>query len=276
LLYFQAEGVRYLIETTVAAAEGVPVIVWQTSGEFVKATIGAEFPELTAAANWHALATWAARSLGQDETGLLIDVGSTTTDIVPLADKLPVPRGLNDFERLQSGELIYTGGKRTPVCSVLSQVNVNGVATGISSELFAKMQDVYLILGLIEEEPTDLDTADCRPADARHARQRLARMLCVDAPDLGDATIHDIARQIRDAQLKQIGQGLRQVLGRMKSEPQQVILSGSSEFLAKFIDEQTPELARAKTLSVSTMLGRPLSTAACAYALCQLATERYL
>ena len=114
----KAEGVEYIVRATERAFPDVPLRVWLTSGEFCEPDDAVELPALVAAANWHALATWAGRAIPMGP-GLLIDVGSTTTDIIPLMDGRPIPRGLNDVERLMSGELIYTGATRTPVCAVV-------------------------------------------------------------------------------------------------------------------------------------------------------------
>jgi len=67
-----------------------------------------------AAANWLALATYAGR-LAPRGPAVLLDVGSTTTDVIPLQDGTPVPRGRTDPERLESKELVYTGVRRTPL-----------------------------------------------------------------------------------------------------------------------------------------------------------------
>src|SRR5256885_9284124 len=50
---------------------------------------------------------------------LLLDTGSTTTDIIPMINGVPVPVGRTDPHRLGTGELVYTGVRRTPVCAVL-------------------------------------------------------------------------------------------------------------------------------------------------------------
>src|SRR5207248_174454 len=122
-------------------------------------------PLQVAAANWLALAHFVAR-LFPHETVLLIDTGSTTTDIVFLNHGVPEPRGLSDPERLASGELVYTGVRRTPICAVL------GMA--VAAEFFATMQDAYIYLGLTPANPADCDTADGRPATRANARARLA------------------------------------------------------------------------------------------------------
>ena len=73
-------------------------------------------PSLAAAANWLALATAAARFVA-DGRGLLIDIGSTTTDLIPLDQGKVVVQGRTDTERLRTGELVYAGIRRTPICA---------------------------------------------------------------------------------------------------------------------------------------------------------------
>ncbi|MEO1993669.1 MAG: hydantoinase/oxoprolinase family protein, partial [Planctomycetaceae bacterium] len=132
----KSHGVDHILHAVEKIAGPTPVFVWQTGAEFVTPDVAREFPLLVAAANWHALATFIGR-LVPTGNSLLIDIGSTTTDIIPLSDGFPVPRGLTDVERLQSGELIYTGVRRTPIAAVTSAVPFRGSPCPLASELFA-------------------------------------------------------------------------------------------------------------------------------------------
>ena len=73
---------------------------------------------------------------------LLIDMGSTTTDIIA-CDR---PLGLTDAERLQTGELVYTGLTRTPVPSIATRAPLAGQWQGLARDAFATMADVRRIL----------------------------------------------------------------------------------------------------------------------------------
>ena len=110
----------------------------------------------------------------------MIDIGTTTTDLIPLDSGKVCARGRSDTERLQTGELVYAGVRRTPVCAVASELPFRGFPTGLAAELFASTLDVYLILGEIESEPDNRSTADGRPATIEGARDRLARMVGAD------------------------------------------------------------------------------------------------
>jgi uncharacterized hydantoinase/oxoprolinase family protein len=49
---------------------------------------------------------------------VLIDIGSTTTDLVRFGGGRVQYRGYTDGERLRSEELVYTGAIRTPIMAV--------------------------------------------------------------------------------------------------------------------------------------------------------------
>ncbi len=178
----KAEGVHFILDAVAEVAGGRDVLVWQTGGEFVSIDEARELVPLVAAANWHALATWAARmTLGADAaSALLIDLGSTTCDIIPLVGGLPMPTGRTDVERLMSRELVYTGVRRTPVMAVSPSVPFRGESVPLAAELFATMLDVYLLTGEIAEDADDTNTANGRPATVDAAWDRIARSLCCD------------------------------------------------------------------------------------------------
>src|SRR5437879_1777818 len=55
----KADGVRFIIEAVEEAAGSARVAVWLTVGEFAAPRSAVGRPRAVAAANWHALATWA-------------------------------------------------------------------------------------------------------------------------------------------------------------------------------------------------------------------------
>ena len=112
-------------------------------------------PELAAASNWHALASFACRFL-PERTGLLIDIGSTTTDIIPLVQGRVAALGCNDMQRLVSRELVYRGVGRTPICAMMSTLPVNRKSCPTAAEVFATAADAYVLTGDLIE---DLDQA---------------------------------------------------------------------------------------------------------------------
>lgn len=291
----RAEGVRHILEAVEQVTAGRPAAVWQTAGEFVSAETACEFPELTSAANWHALATWAGRIVPAGY-GLLLDIGSTTADCILLHDGSPEPRGLTDFERLQTGELVYTGVRRTPVFAVAGEVPLRTGKIPLAAELFATMRDVWLLEGQLAEDAADSDTADGRSATIPAAEARLRRAFCAMDQELSSAELHAAAAFLAAEQQGQLHRAVTRVIeaaGRPfpaepaeHADPQaevfaaqncligQVLISGSGSFLAARIVETHPLLAEAETLRLDSLAGPAIATAACAYALAQLAAER--
>ncbi len=256
------QGVGFILDAVAAAANDFPVWVWQSDGLLVDLSTARQQPLLAAAANWLALATFAGR-FAPDGGALVIDVGSTTTDIIPLWQGRPVPRGRTDLERLRASELLYSGVRRTPVCALLG-------AEG-AAELFATMLDVHLLLDHIAEDSGDTATADGRPSTKRFARARLARMLCADEDSLTPAEVLQLAERLCRRQVERLRKAVDDVGRSLPELPRMIILSGAGEFLARLALAQT---AAPTIISLEEQLGRPCSVAACAYALGTLAVER--
>ncbi|MFQ5731933.1 MAG: hydantoinase/oxoprolinase family protein [Planctomycetaceae bacterium] len=269
----KADGVAFILNAVEDAANAAPVAVWQTGAEFVPLQVARDIPRLVAAANWHALATFCGR-MTPTGSALLIDVGSTTTDVIPLVDGFPVPSGMTDLERLQAGELVYTGVRRTPICAVTREITFRESSCPLAAELFATTLDVNLLLGEIPADPSDCDTANGRPATIPHATNRLARMLCCDRSEISPAEAHSIAAQIAERQRKQIAAAITRVLQTLPTPCSQVILSGSGESLAREVVAFHARLSAADIQSLPEILSPDVAGAACAFAVAKLAAER--
>jgi (4-(4-[2-(gamma-L-glutamylamino)ethyl]phenoxymethyl)furan-2-yl)methanamine synthase len=240
-----------------------PICVWTTQGRFVDWDEAVAEPLSIAAANWLALAHLVARAFPH-ERALLIDAGSTTTDLVYLNHGLPEPRGRTDVERLAAGELVYAGVRRTPVCAVLGMQ--------VAAELFATMLDAYVFADLLPEAPDDHDSADGRPVTRDHAHARLARMRCADVESFTPEDARALADHALETQWQTIVEAVERVL-RGKEPVQRVVLSGSGEVLGRAVAARHAGLAKRPWTSLSELLGPPLSEAACAYAVATLATD---
>jgi probable H4MPT-linked C1 transfer pathway protein len=166
---------------------------------------------------------------------LLIDVGSTTADLIPIAGGRIAASGRNDLERLLAGELVYTGALRTNLAAITPRVPVRGGWCPVASELFAISGDVHLVLGLVETY--DGPTPDARPATVEFARERIARLVCSDVDQLDDAEIDAIAAYVHGEQVRQIAEAA----GRQSEAL--VVAAGTGAFLAR---------------EVAARLGRPV------------------
>jgi len=147
-------------------------------------------PEL-AAANWLASADYL-RSRHPD--AVLLDIGSTTADIIPL-NRFDSLLGMTDTKRLQSGYLIYTGMLRTSVATLLRSVDLAGVPTPVSTEYFATSADVHLVLGHITPDLYTCDTPDRKEKTCAASLRRLARVVCADIDETGTGGAEQIAEQ---------------------------------------------------------------------------------
>lgn len=264
------EGVARILDAVEEVAGMCGAVIWQTAGEFVPIDVAREFWQLTAAANWHALTSFVARAV-PNGFGLLLDIGSTTTDIIPFEHGLPISAGLNDGERLASGELVYCGVQRTPLCALAAEVSWRGGRSRVAAELFATTRDAYLLLGDLPEEPSCTDTANGRPATRAAAYDRIVRMLCCDRNEVSLDEATQLAQQFAELQQQRITEAIDEVLQRQSSRCDCVVISGSGSFLAERTVSQHPHLKTVERLRLASMFSPEVAEAACAFAVARLA-----
>lgn len=268
----KADGVRHIVSAAETAVRGRELRVYLLNSRLVSSDEARELPQLAAASNWHALASFVARELAPG-SGVLLDIGSTTTDIVPLFNGESRAVGLTDTERLIAGELVYTGVGRSPVCAVTHSLPWRGQVVPVAAELFATTSDAYLVLGHLSDRPDVLSSADGRPLTTEFARARLARMICADTTEFTADDAVAAARAIQDAQQSSIRRSLSQVVEQMPAPPKCFVTSGAGEFLAAQV---VAELGTgSKVLSLSRALGAEVSASAPAHALAVLARRRH-
>jgi len=203
------DGVRAVLDAFEGAFPGVRIRVFSVDGSFRTVPEARDAPLRVAAANWMATAMLAARAF---RDGLLIDVGSTTTDIVPLVAGRVAALGRTDTDRLVAGELVYTGTNRTPVCAILDRVSLGGRPCRVASEVFAIAADAHRWLGLLDEAGYTSETPDGGGRGREAAARRLARMVCADRETLDDVMVTEIASAVVHAQVQAIRGGIDQVL----------------------------------------------------------------
>ena len=225
------DGVNAIIKAIRFASGGRRIRVWSTDGAFLDSEEAKRNHLKVASANWHALATLAGQYVPEGPA-TLIDIGSTTTDIIPILDGIPIPQGRTDPERLVHGELLYTGVRRTPVVALV------GVVEKLAAEVFATTLDVYLLLGWIAEDAADRNTADGRPATKAAAEARLARMLCADLETSTAKEREKLAQRVLLKQIYTLTGAVERVARRLPQPPRTVIVAGEGEFLARPLLEQ--------------------------------------
>jgi probable H4MPT-linked C1 transfer pathway protein len=186
--------------------------------------------EQVASANWLAAASWLATRLA---AGLLVDVGSTTTDLVPFAAGRVLARGYSDHRRLAQEELVYTGVVRTPVMAVSARAPVAGHWVRLMAERFATMADVYRLTGDLPEHADLMPTADGREKTPTASARRLARMVGLDAGESEAASWRGLARYLAEEQLRALADACHLVCSRGEiPHDAPIVGAGVGRFLA--------------------------------------------
>ncbi|HEY2023775.1 hydantoinase/oxoprolinase family protein [Paraburkholderia sp.] len=162
-----------------------------------------------ASANWLATANWVSTRVAD---AVLIDIGSTTTDIIPIVGGRVAARAATDAGRLATGELVYQGVVRTPLCGVAHRIEFAGAALNVMNEWFATSADVYRLTGELYPLHDVQPSADHGPKTPAGSRARIARMIGHDAHDASDGEWLCFAQRWRALQLREIGANLARVV----------------------------------------------------------------
>ncbi len=207
------DGVHQILSCVKVAFPNVPIFVLSRDGELFSFETAERHPLNVAAANWAATGWLVSQHL---KDCVVVDVGSTSTSIIPVMNGRVVAQGKTDLEKLMCGELVYTGSLRTNVVAIVHSIPLREGVANFASELFALSGDVHLVLGNISQEDYISGTADGRGKAVHEAMARLARVVCADTETLSKQEILYMAKYIHNMQVKQIAESLGKVYSRVK------------------------------------------------------------
>jgi (4-(4-[2-(gamma-L-glutamylamino)ethyl]phenoxymethyl)furan-2-yl)methanamine synthase len=222
------DGVAFVLDSLETAFPGQPFHVYTVDGHFISPAEARTRPLEVGASNWAATARLVGRFVPD---AILIDIGTTSTDIIPIVAGRVEALGQTDPARLSSGELVYTGALRTPTEALAGEVPLWGGRSAVSAEGFALIGDVHLWLGRLAPADYSVPTPDGRPATREFAGERLARVVCGDRELLDEAAIDQIAGTLAEAQVRLVGAALERVRKRWP-KVNTAVVTGLGDFIA--------------------------------------------
>lgn len=264
------QGVSDILNTIAAQLPAENCRVFSQSQSWLDLTDAKQYWQHVASMNWLATASWLATHYSD---ALLIDIGSTTTDIITIADGQPHLQAFNDQGRLQSGELVYSGVIRTPLMAFAQQIPFAGQLQKVANEVFATTADIWRLLDKLPDSISDR-SADGHSWQAANCRQRLARMVGSDAEHYSDNHWQQLAHWYGQQQIRQIHESCQQVINSHISIPTgaPIIGAGIGRFLAV---EIAGRLGRPYLDMADLQVGAPAAIAAPASVLALLGWQQF-
>ncbi|NHI94146.1 MAG: hypothetical protein EAX96_16770 [Candidatus Lokiarchaeota archaeon] len=203
------EGLNFIIKCFNECFPETDIFFLNNKGNFLSYNEISDKILTLAATNWIATAYLVSKNINNC---LIIDIGSTTTDIIPILNGKLSTASLTDLDRLISGELVYTGLLRATIPSIIHNLEIKGKKSRISFEKFALMADIHLVLNHISEQEYTCETADDRPKNYLNSLARISRVVCADNEMLKEEEILNLAKQLYEAQVKIIKDAIEQVI----------------------------------------------------------------
>lgn len=226
----RAAGVAALAGWAESRLSG-PVAIYGGRAGFLPPEAAARHAFAVASANWHATASLVGHLVPD---ALLVDIGSTTSDLIPVAGGKPAAAGYTDAERLGTGELVYTGAVRTPAMAFTDRAPFWGRWVGLMAEPFATAADLHRLLGALPDALDQQEAADGRGRSPEQTRTRLARTVGLDASDAPAEAWRDLAAYLAEAQLRRLHDAAALVLsvGSLTADAP-VVGCGAGRFMAE-------------------------------------------
>jgi len=205
----RAQGVRWILDSALKAVRQIEMRVVDINGRLVSTQNARRNPASVSSANWSATGAFVSRWI---KNGIVADIGSTTTDILPIVNGEVAGKGKTDYERLTNGELLYTGYLRTNAGAVCPEIRIDGATISTCPEYFAIIGDAHLYLGDIKPKDYTCPTPDGRGKTRAAAGARLARLVLSDVKTLKKKGVNSIATQIIRAQEQIIAFGIKRII----------------------------------------------------------------
>ncbi|MCW3997508.1 MAG: H4MPT-linked C1 transfer pathway protein [Candidatus Bathyarchaeota archaeon] len=247
------EGVNHILDSATQAFDHIPISVLNIKNKLISVQKAKANPLEVAAANWVATGWLVSQKI---KNCVIIDVGSTSTSIIPIMDGKISALGYTDFEKLKVGELVYTGSLRTNIAAIVKSIPIKDDIVNVSSEFFSQSGDIHLILGSIVEEEYFSETPDYRGKKRMDAMNRLAKVVCGDLEVLEESEIYEMAKYIYSKQIEQISEGLKKVYSHVKLNKNKdvpIVVTGiGKNFLAK---KAANKLGIKKIIDISQIIG---------------------
>lgn len=267
------EGVRHILLCIEKVFPSVPIHVLTSDAQLVSPQTAKKEPLSVASANWAATGWLVAKYVSDC---IIMDVGSTTTSIIPIVNNQIAARGRTDLEKLVYNELVYTGSLRTNIAAITQKIPVNNSVARVSSELFAISADVHLLLDNITSEEYVCETTDNRGKTKAEASARLARVVCADTDMLAYSVILEIAEYVHTQQINQIAEALTETYTYTKTLTKHelpIVVTGMGKaFLAKKAAQQ---LGAAKIIDLETIIHKQAVHATPAVAIAYMAANKH-
>ena len=220
----RSDGVKYIINLS-SKILGDKKIFFYSKKSFIRKEIALKNTSVLNSMNWHATANCISSFF---PNCILVDIGSTTTDIIPIKNQKIISKGSNDHQRLGSNELIYLGVLRSPIHAVERKKN-------LIYENFANLSDVYRVLNKIPTKFNLLPTQDNKSKNKHDSARRIARIFGKDYKKVHFLKWKKIAFKIEKKQKEILKKNIIKIKNRNFSKEIPIVGAGAGEFLLKNI-----------------------------------------
>ena len=219
------EGTKKIINILCKAIPEKKIFFYSNLKTFLKKKEALKKTDAINSMNWHATASLISNFY---PNCILVDMGSSTTDIIPIKKKRIIAKGNNDYKRLVYRELIYFGVIRTPITAIEKNKN-------LIYENFANLGDIYRVLNKLPKKIDLTPSQDNKSKSKNDSARRIARVFGKDYKKKDFNTWKKLALKIENKQKKILKENINKIRKRNFSSSVPIIGAGIGEFLIREI-----------------------------------------
>ena len=144
--------------------------------------------------------------------GVIIDFGSTTTDLVVIKNKKVINKYFTDYERINNFELIYTGLTRTPLFALSEKIILGNKSYYLIPEFFSSTADLYRVNKTLKKNLDLYDTSDKRSKTQLSSLRRISRNFGIDLDKQNIVLMNQLVKNLIEVQKKFIFNSLNKLI----------------------------------------------------------------
>ena len=228
------QGVKKILDTFTSRMPVSHKLGVFAGTKFLNVEKARENTDLVASANWLASGHMLSKIC---DNALLIDMGSSTTDLLLVRRGRVCNSGYSDAERLRSGELVYTGVVRSCVNTISHRMLYRGELVPMMAENFANSADVYRLLGQLPAHADAGPTMDGQAKDKHASARRLARMIGEDYSTSDLQVWEQVAAYFAQQQKNILATRIMEKLEQLEGA-HNIVAAGVGRFLIKQIAQE--------------------------------------
>lgn len=225
------QGTTTIMQTLARYSTRNPTLAVDVCGNLYPINNVAQAPERFVCSNVAVTASLVAKLCSN---ALVLDMGSTSTDLIPIVDG--TFEELLPTARLLSSAVLYLGVIRTPLQAVVSHLPYQGELLPVVGETIAAVADALVLTEDVSIDQYTMPTWDSGTKDVAGCTRRLAKLIAMNTHNFPQQAATFMAQYVREELLHKVVAAMYKVISKNPAMQQAFYTGIGSSILATACD----------------------------------------